>query len=141
VKIDATFAAAEAKRLAAEIADLLADIAGQAYVEDVVLRRYTDKTENGRFVELNPEYAEEKQNAVGFKHPILVREGHLVRAVKKGKHKVHKGVVTITFTLPEYARDHDTGAGKLPVRRPVAPEGTDAKVLIDGIVRRLKGRK
>ncbi len=141
MRIDRAFAAEEAKRLAGEIADMLARVAGEVYVEEVVTRRYTDKKENGRFVELDPDYAEEKQDAVGFTHPILVREGHLFRAVKRGRGKVNQGTVTITFTLPEYAKDHDEGRDNLPIRRPVAPNASDAKALVEGIARRLKGRK
>ncbi len=147
MKIDKAFAAEEARRLANEIADLLAKVAGEVYIEEVVAKRYTDQNENKRFVELDPYYAEEKLNAVGFTHPILVREGPLLKAVRKNhKQKVSAGAVTITFTLPSYAMWHETGADSgqdhdVPVRRPVAPNASDAKVLIDGIVRRLKGRK
>lgn len=143
VKIDKAFASQEAQRLAHEIADMLAKVAGEVYTEEVVSRRYYNSTgENSRFVELDPDYAEEKLEAVNFTHPILVRHGRLLHAVKnKHKQSVQSGTVTITFTLPEYAMDHELGRDDLPVRRPVAPNQSDAKALIAGIVRRLKGRK
>lgn len=140
VKIDKSFAAQEAQRLANEIADMLAKVAGEVYVEEVVTRRYTDQKENKRFPKLDPGYAKEKKKQYGDL-PILVREGNLFRAVKQGKSKVNQGIVTITFSLPAYAAEHDEGAGNLPRRPPVEPNKSDAKALVDGIVRRLKGRK
>jgi hypothetical protein len=176
VKIDRAFAAQEAQRLANEIADMLAKVAGEVYAEDVVRRRYTDiNGENRRFAELSGDarsssapamknrrkalskteksqvekdsYADNKLKDVGFIHPILVRWGGLFKAVKNNhKQKVANGEVTITFTLPRYAMWHEIGYDEdddhdLPVRRPVAPNASDAKALVDGIVRRLKGRK
>jgi hypothetical protein len=140
VKIDRAFAEAEAKRLAGEIADMLAKVAGEVYVEEVVTKRYTDKKENRRFPKLDPAYAQEKKAEYGDL-PIMVREGHLFRAVKQGKSKVGQGIVTITFSLPSYAAEHDESAGNLPRRPPVEPNNSDAKALVEGIARRLKGRK
>jgi hypothetical protein len=176
VKIDRAFAAEEAKRLAGEIADMLAKVAGEVYAEEVVRNRYTDANgENRRFEELSGDirpssapamkdrrkapsktelqnvvedsYADRKMKDVGFIHPILVRWGGLFKAIKnKHKQKVVAGEVTITFTLPKYAMWHEIGYDHdddhdLPIRRPVAPNASDAKALVEGIARRLKGRK
>lgn len=176
MKIDKAFAAEEAKRLAGEIADMLAKVAGEVYAEEVVRNRYTDANgENRRFVDLSGDerpqnapamkdrrkapsknelkdvipnsYADQKMKDVGFIHPILVRWGALFKAIKnKHKQKVVAGEVTITFTLPKYALWHETGFDEdqnhsIPIRRPVAPDPNDAKALIAGIARRLKGRK
>lgn len=176
VKIDQAFAAQEAQRLAHEIADMLAKVAGEVYTEEVVTKRYTDVNgENRRFQELSGDmrsqsapsmkdrrkavskleqlqieedsYADRKLKDVGFIHPILVRWGGLFKAVKNNhKQKVVNGEVTITFSLPRYAMWHEIGYDEdddhdLPIRRPVAPNQSDAKALIAGIVRRLKGRK
>ena len=176
MKIDRAFAAEEAKRLAGEIADMLAKVAGEVYAEEVVRNRYTDiNGENRRFSELSGDqrsmgsramkdrrkapskaelkdvqedsYADQKMKDVGFIHPILVRWGALFKAIKgKHKQKVVSGEVTITFTLPRYALWHEIGFDEdqnhdLPIRRPVAPNPDDAKALVEGIARRLKGRK
>ena len=174
MKIDRAFAEAEAKRLAGEIANMLAKVAGEVYAEEVVRNRYTDVNgQNRRFVELSGDdrspsapsmknrrkapskaeqkdlggYAQDKMEDVGFIHPILVRSGALFKAIKgKHKQKVMAGEVTITFTLPKYALWHETGFDEdqnhdLPIRRPVAPDPNDAKALVEGIARRLKGRK
>ena len=147
MKIDKAFAAEEAKRLANEIADMLAKVAGEVYAEEVVQRRYAVPQENERFEELHPDYAESKKKDVKFTHPILVRRGLLFKAIKgKHKQKVASGEVTITFSLPRYAMWHEIGYDHdddhdLPIRRPVAPNASDAKALVEGIARRLKGRK
>jgi hypothetical protein len=174
VKIDRAFAESEAKRLAGEIADMLAKVAGEVYAEEVVRNRYTDVNgANRRFTELSGDdrpqnsrsmkdrrktpskaerkdiggYAWKKLEDVGFIHPILVRWGALFKAIKgKHKQKVVAGEVTITFTLPRYALWHDIGFDEdqnhsLPRRPPVEPNADDAKALVAGIARRLKGRK
>lgn len=81
--------------------------------EDMKDRFESEEAPDGtKWFELDPEYSERKEQAVGFEHPILTRESHLKKAATSEEAWSISGESLFfnTSSLPEYWRVHQEGS-------------------------------